>query len=104
MYKKSTLVPAACALLLGIIIGIPAGQRIAEGYQANLQAELDNAESRAGLYYSVNQSLIRQLAAETMATEQARTACRTANAAAAYQTASAANPMAGVVLEPSEQP
>lgn len=104
MYKKSTLVPAACALLLGIIIGIPAGQRIAEGYQANLQAELDNAESRAGLYYSVNQSLIRQLAAETMATEQARTACRTANAAAAYQTASAADPMAGVVLEPSEQP
>ena len=95
----------AAAILLGIIIGLPAGEYINDAYRTNqqaaMQAELDNAERRAGLYFQVNQDLQHQLTAADLATEQARTDCRARHQAAALATATRRDPMAGVVLEPA---
>ena len=63
--------------------------------------ELDNAERRAGLYYAVNQDLLRQLTAAEMAAEQTRADCRASRQAAALSAATRRDPMAGVVLEPA---
>lgn len=93
------------AILFGILIGLPAGEYISDSYragrQAAMQAELDNAERRAGLYFQVNQDLQHQLTAADLATEQARADCRTRRQAAALAAATRRDPMAGVVLEPT---
>ena len=93
------------AILFGILIGLPAGEYISDSYragqQAAMQAELDNAERRAGLYFQVNQDLQHQLTTADLAAEQARADCRTRRQAAALAAATSQDPMAGVVLEPA---
>lgn len=95
----------AAAILLGIIIGLPAGEYINDTYRTNqqaaMQAELDNVERRAGLYFQVNQDLLHQITAADLATEQARADCRARRQAAALAAATSQDPMAGVVLEPA---
>ena len=84
----------AAAILLGIIIGLPAGEYINDTYRTNqqaaMQAELDNAELRAG----------HQITAADLAAEQTRADCRARRQAAALAAATSQDPMAGVVLEP----
>lgn len=95
----------AAAILLGIIIGLPAGEYINDTYRTNqqaaMQAELDNAERRAGLYFQVNQDLQHQLTAADLAAEQTRADCHARRQAAALAAATRRDPMAGVVLEPA---
>lgn len=95
----------AAAILLGIIIGLPAGEYINDTYrthqQAAMQAELDNAERRAGLYFQVNQDLQHQITAADLAAEQARADCHARRQAAALAAATSQDPMTGVVLEPA---
>ncbi|MFC2416707.1 MAG: hypothetical protein ACFNQI_01960 [Eikenella corrodens] len=95
----------AAAILLGIIIGLPAGEYINDTYRTNqqaaMQAELDNAERRAGLYFQVNQDLQHQITAADLATEQARADCHSRRQDAALAAATSQDPMAGVVLEPA---
>lgn len=93
------------AILFGILIGLPVGEYISDSYrarqQAALQAELDNAERRAGLYFRVNQDLQHQITAADLAAEQTRADCHARSQAAALAAATRRNPMAGVVLEPA---
>lgn len=89
------------AILFGILIGLPVGEYISDSYragqQAAMQAELDNAERRAGLYFRVNQDLQHQITAA----EQTRADCHARRQAAALAAATRRDPMAGVVLEPA---
>ena len=93
------------AILFGILIGLPAGEYISDSYragqQATMQAELDNAERRAGLYFQVNQDLQHQITAADLAAEQTRADCHARRQAAALAAATRRDPMAGVVLEPA---
>lgn len=93
------------AILFGILIGLPAGEYISDSYrtgqQAAMQAELDNAERRAGLYFQVNQDLQHQITAADLAAEQTRADCHARRQAAALAAATRRDPMAGVVLEPA---
>lgn len=93
------------AILFGILIGLPVGEYISDSYragqQAAMQAELDNAERRAGLYFRVNQDLQHQITAADLAAEQTRADCHARRQAAALAAATRRDPMAGVVLEPA---
>lgn len=93
------------AILFGILIGLPAGEYISDSYrsgqQAAMQAELDNAERRAGLYFQVNQDLQHQITTADLAAEQTRADCHARRQAAALAAATRRDPMAGVVLEPA---
>ena len=93
------------AILFGILIGLPVGEYISDSYragqQAAMQAELDNAERRAGLYFRVNQDLQHQITAAALAAEQTRADCHARRQAAALAAATRRDPMAGVVLEPA---
>ena len=104
MSKRISTSTTIAAILFGILIGLPAGEYIDAAYRAakqdSMQAELDNAEHRAGLYFAVNQDLLRQITAANLAAEQARAECRTRRQAAALASATRRDPLAGVLLEP----
>ncbi|WP_225748492.1 hypothetical protein [Eikenella sp. Marseille-P7795] len=105
MSNRPSAGTVAAAVVCGILIGLPAGEYISDTYragkQASLQAELDNAELRAGLYYTVNQSLVQQLTDANLAAAKVRADCQVRRQAASLASATRRDPLAGVVLEPA---